>query len=195
MRDAGWEATGIDLSPTAIAYARQRFGLQVFEGQLADAGLAAEQFTAATLWDVLEHTFNPLETLQTLHRLLETDGIVVITVPHYESWDRLIFGRQWIGYDAPRHLYVFTRTSLCSILRQAGFEVESMRCAFGGYFTTVASLRLWFNAHVRTPVLREALYRLISIHGVRFLFSPWDLLVDKMGRGNKLEVIGRKVIK
>jgi 2-polyprenyl-3-methyl-5-hydroxy-6-metoxy-1,4-benzoquinol methylase len=193
MRNAGWEPYGIDLSPTAVVYARRRFGLPVFEGQLSDANLAAGRFTAATLWDVLEHTFNPLDILQTVHRLLEMDGIIAITVPHYESWDRLFFGQYWIGYDAPRHLYVFPREALSDMLVQTGFEIVHTRCAFGGYFTSVASLRLWLNQHLRQPAAYELLSRLISVPGIRFLFSPWDTLVDRLGRGNKLEVIARKV--
>ena len=193
MRDAGWETYGVDPSPTAVTYAQRRLGLEIFEGRLLDANLTAGQFTAATLWDVLEHTFNPLETLRAVHRLLEADGIVVIAVPNYESWDRLIFGQYWIGYDAPRHLYVFPRDVLCNMLACAGFEVVCMRCAFGGYYTFTASLRLWINQHVHQQPARRLWLRLLDVPGTRFLFSPLATIADRLGQGNKLKVVARKV--
>jgi SAM-dependent methyltransferase len=193
MRDAGWEVCGVDPSPIAVTYARQRFGLEVFERRFLDVNLAAGQFTVVTLWDVLEHTFDPLETLRAVHRLLETDGIVVMALPSYESWDRLIFGRYWIGYDAPRHLYVFPRDVLRDILTHAGFDVVRMRCAFGGYHTFIASLRLWINQHVHHQVVRRALLGLLNVPGLRIPFSPLGVVADRLGRGNKLEIIARKV--
>ncbi len=193
MRDACWEPYGVDPSPIAVVYARRRFGLEVFEGRLLDAGLTEGQFAAATLWDVLEHTFNPLETLRIVHRLLEVDGIVVMAIPHYESWDRMIFGQYWIGYDAPRHLYVFPRDVLRDMLARVGFEIVRMRCAFGGYYTFVASLRLWINQHVHWQPVRTLLLRLFDIPGLRYLFSPLAAVADLLGQGNKLEVIARKV--
>lgn len=192
MRDAGWETYGVDTSLIAIAYARERFGLDAFEGRLTDADLPDDQFTAATLWDVLEHTFDPLETLQTIHRLLEMNGIVVIAVPHYESWDRQLFGRYWIGYDAPRHLHAFSRDVLRDALIRAGFDVVSMQCAFGGYYTFTASLRLWINQRVRHQTARKLWLRLLNVPGMRLPFVPITAVADRLGRGNKLTVVARK---
>ncbi len=192
MRDAGWETNGVDLSPIAIAYARERFGLDAFEGRLTDADLPDGQFSAATLWDVLEHTFDPLETLQSIHRLLEVNGIVVIAVPHYESWDRQLFGRHWIGYDAPRHLHVFSRDVLRDMLARAGFDVVRAECAFGGYYTFSASLRLWIKQQVRHQGARKIWLRLLDVPGLRLPFIPLTAIVDRLGRGNKLTVVARK---
>ena len=194
MRDAGWETNGVDLSPVAIKYARERFGLDAFEGRLADADLPDGQFSAATLWDVLEHTYNPVETLQTIHRLLEANGIVVIAVPHYEGWDRQLFGRCWIGYDAPRHLHVFSRAVLGDMLARAGFEVVRAQCAFGGYYTFTASLRLWINQHVRRQAARKLWFRLLNVPGLRIPFMPITAIADRLGRGNKLMVVAHKVV-
>jgi len=193
MRNADWETYGIDPSPVAVAYARQRFGLEVFEGPLSEADLATERFTVVTMWDVLEHTFNPLKILKSIHQLLETEGIVVITIPSYESWDRLLFGRYWIGYDAPRHLYVFPREVLQSMLTHVGFEIVHLRCAFGGYYTFIASLRLWINQHIRNPFMRNIWFQLLNVPGLRLPFFPVTTVAGWLGKGNKLEVVARKI--
>ncbi len=154
--------------------------------------MEAEKFAVATLWDVLEHTYNPLQTLRMLNTLLVPGGTVVLTVPHWESWDRQFFGRYWIGYDAPRHLSVFTRETLRKMLNQAGYDIVAMKCAFGGYFTTLPSIKHWANAHIGSIKARHRLFRLLSIPGLRYFVLPYDTASDLLGRGNKLCVVGRK---
>jgi SAM-dependent methyltransferase len=191
MRRAGWDAYGVELNAAAAEYARRRFALDVLVGSLDSTELLCGDLTAVTFWDVLEHTADPQGTLSRVHALLEKDGVVVITVPNYDSWDRHVFGRYWIGYDAPRHFYVFPRSVLERMLVRAGFEVLDMRCAFGGYYTTVASLRLWLMRNAR-PSLRRFFLRLIDFPGMRLPFYPLERATDVLGVGGKLLVVARK---
>jgi len=192
MREAGWDTHGVELNAAAAKYARRRFELDVAVGSLNGTELPYGAFTAVTFWDVLEHTADPQGTLRKTHTLLGKDGIVVITVPNYDSWDRRVFGRYWIGYDAPRHFYVFPESVLTKMLVRAGFEVLDVRCAFGGYHTTVASLRLWLTRSA-CPRLRRLLLRLIDLPGMRLPFLPLERVVDVFGVGGKQQVVARKV--
>jgi len=193
MREGGWETQGIDLSPQAVEYARQRLGLQVFQGQLLEAQLPPNFFDVVTLWDVLEHTFDPLETLREVNRLLVEGGIVELTLPHWESFDRRLFGREWIGYDCPRHLFIFSRPVLRNLLEKSGFYLVQARCDFGGYATFIASLRLWLNQRILLPRVRQFIVKLLDLPGVRHPFAPFFKLVDWLGWGGSLLVIARKV--
>lgn len=193
MRQAGWETQGVEISSEAAHYARQRLGLDVFEGQLLEAHLPVGRFDAITFWDVLEHTFDPLETLREANRLLVNGGTLAMTLPNWESLERALFGRQWNGYDAPRHLYAFTWPVLRRLLKSAGFGEARMWCDLGGYFTFVASARLWLNEHVQTPSLRRAIMRIMGLHGARFPFEPFFRILDWLGRGGTLVVVARKV--
>ncbi len=194
MRSAGWQVQGIEMSSSAAAYARDRFGLEILEGRLPEVyrDLEPAGFAMATMWDVLEHTYDPLLILRILNTRLVPGGTVVLTVPHWESWDRKLFGDYWIGYDAPRHLHVFTREVLGKLLNKAGYEVLHMRCAFGGYYTTLPSFKHWANVNISAEKARHFLYRVFSIPGMRYLTLPYDVILDILGLGNKLLVIARK---
>ena len=193
MRRSGWETYGVEINTTAAQYARQRFGLKVFVGQLTDAHLPSDSFDVMTFWDVLEHTFDPLESLHEANRLLIKGGVIGITLPNWDSLDRMIFGHEWIGYDVPRHLHVFTPLVLQKLLERTGFCLTGAWCDLGGYFTFAASARLWANVHVRMSWLRQAIVKAIGLHGVRFLFEPFFYLCDRLGRGGTLVVVARKV--
>ena len=192
MQSANWEVTGIEINPHAVQFARQRFELAIIQGELEDVDLPLQSFDAITFWDVIEHTFDPLTTLIKAQSLLKDEGILIMTLPNWESLDRKLFGPTWIGYDAPRHLYIFPREVLNRLLIKAGFEVLDMWCGLGGYFTFIASLRLWLNVHVKIPAFRKGILKILEIPGMRFFFQPLFSIIDRFGTGGTLVVVARK---
>jgi SAM-dependent methyltransferase len=192
MRTAGWDTLGIEISPDAAAYARKRFNLDVLPGQLLDHQLLSESFDAITFWDVLEHTFDPFENLKETNRLLKKGGIVALTIPHWESVDRKLFGPAWIGFDSPRHLFVFPRETLLSMLDASGFQIEKAWTGFGGYYTLLASLRLWLKIKLPNQRLRLWIMKFFDFPGVRLIFQPFFSLLDSQNLGGTLVMIARK---
>ncbi len=192
MRSHGWQVMGIELSEHAAAYARERLGLEMICAELSQAHLPAEHFHLVTMWDILEHTFDPAEILQQVWRQLAEGGIMALTIPSWESLDRRLFGRYWVGFDAPRHLHVFPRPVIEEMLRDAGFMVETNQTTFGGYFTFVTSLRAWLRAHLPSGKLLAGIEKAIDLHGIRFLFEPFFALMDWLGWGGARVVVARK---
>lgn len=119
---------GLDFSTHAVERARMR-GFQVFAGTFSEY-VAAESPTAfdvILMKDYLEHSLDPRGDLVLARRSVADGGRIVITVPNYNAFDRLLFGRFWGGNHAPRHTFQFTPTSLSALLTQSGFDVMSVR--------------------------------------------------------------------
>ena len=192
MRSLGWQVVGIELNERTAAYARERLGLEMICAELSQAQLPASHFDAITLWDVLEHTFDPAQILAEVWQQLADGGIIALTIPSWESLDRRLFGRYWVGYDAPRHLHVFPRPVIEAMLREAGFTVEANRTTFGGYFTFITSLRTWLRAHLPAGGLLSTIEKVIDLHGIRFLFELFFVLMDWLGWGGARVVVARK---
>jgi SAM-dependent methyltransferase len=72
---------------------------------------------------VLEHTYDPVQTLTFLRSLLAETGVLIIEVPSLQTKVRGLFGKYWDGYYAPFHPLHFTHRSLARVLELAGFEV------------------------------------------------------------------------
>jgi 2-polyprenyl-3-methyl-5-hydroxy-6-metoxy-1,4-benzoquinol methylase len=193
MKGAGWQTVGVEPNLEAAAYARERFDLDVRIGYLSEMTLSPATFDAVTMWDVLEHTFEPLETLRHLYTLLKPNGIVVCIVPNDHSLDRHLFGATWVGYDAPRHLTVFEPQTLHRMFSAAGFQVLHLYCGFGGYYSFTTSLRIWLNRYVTAAWLRRAILSMAHFPGMRLPFEPYFRLLDRLGWGNELLAVGRKV--
>jgi 2-polyprenyl-3-methyl-5-hydroxy-6-metoxy-1,4-benzoquinol methylase len=191
MVQSGWQAMGVEPIDHAAEHARRRFGLTVHCGTLDDVPCETEAFDVITFWDVLEHTFSPAETLAKASALLRPGGLVVISLPNWDSWGRQIFGRHWQGFDPPRHLYVFTRQTLTAMLTQAGFAVVDWVCFMPGYFSFVMSLERWLKA--RLPGTSSLVHRLLSIPGMRLVFEPWFAINNWRDRGELISVFARRV--
>lgn len=190
MAQTGWQGYGVEPIDSAAQFARAHFGLEVFQGMLADAPYPPGSFDAITFWDVLEHTFSPTETLSQAAALLRPGGVVAISVPNWDSWERRWFGRHWQGYDPPRHLYVFTRPTLTELLEAAGFAVLDWVCFMPSYFSFVISLDRWLR--VRRPQLAPTAQRLASLPGARLPFEPLFATANWLNKGSVISVFARK---
>lgn len=77
----GIEANGLEHSRTAVEECKRK-GLLVELGQIRDLDQhSAASLDAVTLWHVVEHVANPVETLEIMARLLSTDGEIFFSVP------------------------------------------------------------------------------------------------------------------
>jgi SAM-dependent methyltransferase len=190
MAQAGWQAAGVELVDSAAAFARQTFGLDVFTGELSEAPFPAASFDAVTFWDVLEHTFSPRQALADAARLLRPGGVLGLSLPNWDSFDRRLFGRHWQGLDCPRHMFVFPRPVLAQMLQEAGFTDLKWLCFMPGYFTFLPSLQRWLNT--LNPALSHAVLRVLSLHGMRLIFEPWFALMNGLQRGPILSVFARR---
>lgn len=83
-------------------------------------------FDCLSLHHSLEHIPDQLGALTAARRLLSDQGLCIVRIPMIPSylWDK--YGLDWMGLDAPRHLYLHTRESMRVLAREAGFEIEKI---------------------------------------------------------------------
>ncbi len=115
----GWGVEGMEPNKNASELASKK-GINLkpslghFEGR---------QFDVITLWHVLEHIPNLEETILQLSKLVKPDGVLIIAVPNYKSYDARHYGKFWAAYDVPRHLWHFSKNSIESLF-QENFTLE-----------------------------------------------------------------------
>jgi 2-polyprenyl-3-methyl-5-hydroxy-6-metoxy-1,4-benzoquinol methylase len=145
-RDSYSEVHGTEVSTTAIAIAKQKYGLDLFQGTIEDFAGQGRVFDNITLFHVLEHVPDPRAVIRACHSLLSPGGVVVIAVPNELNSlraraRRLLVrlrikdpkGRGRLGLARIRldgsideiHLSHFTPAVLQGFLKATGFTVVS----------------------------------------------------------------------
>ena len=69
---------GVELSEYAAGEARKNYNLDVFCGELYEAGLESVSFAVVAIWDVIEHVPDPMRFLKEIVRLLKPDGYLLL---------------------------------------------------------------------------------------------------------------------
>jgi 2-polyprenyl-3-methyl-5-hydroxy-6-metoxy-1,4-benzoquinol methylase len=125
-----WEVCGREISPTAVAYARDTLGLRQIQcGPLHAADWPDGSFDIITFWDVLDHLAKPDPVLARCRRLLKDDGICFIRTPNVRiqlpraRLKKLLRGmrRDLVYLQARDHLHHYSTASLCTLLLRNGF--------------------------------------------------------------------------
>lgn len=182
LRRQGWDVAGIEPNLRAAQQVQARLGAEAIRTiSLEEASFPPNTFDLITLWDVLEHLNDPPAALCRLAGWLRPGGLLALGVPNLESWDARLFGPFWIGWDAPRHLYLFPDSTLREMLVASGLSILAAPCLYGGYGPFILSLG--FALRERYGEKGHFLRRLVALRPGRYLLWPYFRLAEILGRG------------
>ena len=192
MRQRGWTVAGVELNAEAARYARERSGLEVFVGELEEAGYPDASFDVVTLWDVLEHVRDPRETLEEIARILRAGGLLVLSLPNPDCLEARLFGPYWAGWDVPRHLYIFSRSVLEQLLAETGFQIQEVSSFTGRYHAFVLSTQLWLAERLANQRWQRLILGAMRSWPTRLLTLPWYAMAGRWNLSSYMTVFARR---
>ena len=161
---------GTELSKETASYAVEAYSLKVLTGDLVKHQLPGESLDAININQVLEHLKNPAEVLIECRRLLRRGGLLVISVPDFQSLQFTVGKENWFLLDLPCHLFHFTEKGLKDLLKKNGFHIRRVK-----RFNREYSPFGWLQT-------------LLNVSGIRFNLL-YDLLKAEELRGEDIESI------
>jgi 2-polyprenyl-3-methyl-5-hydroxy-6-metoxy-1,4-benzoquinol methylase len=198
LRSLGYDATGLELSPWVVEFAKATFAVPMLLGPIEAQGLPEQSFDAIVLNDVVEHLPDPTATLGYCTRLLADDGILVVQMPCYPegtSYEELQargdrFLEQMEG-KARQHLHLFSRRAARQLFDRLGFPAVEFLPALFAY-----DMYLVAGRHTRAGDGLETLAAtLMATPAGRVTLAWLDLLVEcearEADRASRLEQIHR----
>jgi 2-polyprenyl-3-methyl-5-hydroxy-6-metoxy-1,4-benzoquinol methylase len=145
LKRRGWDVKGCELIERMAEYQRTKLGIETKACDLIAASYPAEHFDAITLWSVLEHLYDPFDTLVEIRRIMKPDGTLIISVPNFDSLERKIFRERWYPLSVPYHIFHFTPKTLGRFVEKAGLKVEKVY-----YATTATGVLRSINSNSQT---------------------------------------------
>jgi 2-polyprenyl-3-methyl-5-hydroxy-6-metoxy-1,4-benzoquinol methylase len=87
------------------------------------------RFDLITMWNVIEHIYNPRVAIQSVINLLEKNGEILVETPMYGLLAKKL-GDRWSHYIVTEHINLFSRGALIELFAGLGMECIS-QSSFG----------------------------------------------------------------
>jgi len=174
----GWEASGTEMDGAVVDALRRR-SLRVLQGELPALGLPEHQLDAITYFGSFEHVARPLEELRAARRLLRPEGVLLLNLTNTRCLEAWLLRGSWFGFEAPRHRYNYTLTSLERMLGQAGLRVLHAEYQDNTFISTISLARRLGLGRRYARLLGPLT---LFVRGLRWMARRFD-------PGNVLEVV------
>lgn len=138
MKQSGWEINGVEINETAREIAKNNTGSIILNQ--VDFFDSDQKYDVITLWHSLEHLYDLNEYLNKISTSLNANGVIMIAVPNYQSFDADYFEKDWAAYDTPRHLYHFSFETMMKLMENFNFKlIHSKQLLFDPFYVALLS--------------------------------------------------------
>ncbi len=135
-KNNSWKVFGMEPSQKAREIASKK-GIEL---QAELSAFKNQKFDVITLWHVLEHVENLESYIHNLESLLSKNGVLLIAVPNYKSYDAKYYKQHWAAFDVPRHLWHFSETSISKLFSEVNLKVQKVYpMKFDAYYVSLLS--------------------------------------------------------
>ncbi|KEZ92439.1 class I SAM-dependent methyltransferase [Nonlabens ulvanivorans] len=128
LKNAGYDAIGFEPSEKARSFAARK-GIELLN---QTDSIEPKSIKVISMYHVLEHVPDFEQQINQIQNWLTKDGILILALPNYNSFDAKYFKNEWAGYDVPRHLYHFNK--------------EAIRNIFQDRFELITTKPMWFDS-------------------------------------------------
>ncbi len=118
----GLEPSGIELNPTLVDFARERYPAHTFYCGTLEETEIAEPFDGAYCSEVIEHIPDNNPFVAALARALRPGGVLFLTTPGVHEYVAAGEPDGWRDFGAPDHKLYYSRENMRTMLEKHGFH-------------------------------------------------------------------------
>lgn len=138
MQKSGWEVTGVEEGAEVREIAETNTDSTIMNQK--GFFKSEQKYDVITLWHSLEHLNTLTRFLEKISISLNANGVIIIAVPNYKSFDAEYYKQDWAAYDVPRHLYHFSFDAMVKLMRKFSFElIEHQQLPFDPFYVSLLS--------------------------------------------------------
>jgi len=136
----GWNVAGVEPNMKARQLAIGKLKSDKERIFTAITELDNNSYDVISLWHVLEHVPNLEDYVYQLKKLLKPNGVLIIAVPNFKSFDAIYYKEYWAAYDVPRHLWHFSRKSIKHLFEKGDLKLlKTAPMIFDAFYVSMLS--------------------------------------------------------
>jgi 2-polyprenyl-3-methyl-5-hydroxy-6-metoxy-1,4-benzoquinol methylase len=152
--------------------------------------LEIKKWDVITLNHVFEHFVNPEIEIKNIVEKLNSGGFIILRFPVIDSFAFEKYNSNWVQFDAPRHINLFTRESFKLFIKKFSLlEIQNIYDDSYHFQFTGSELYIKNKSLLKS---NSRLKRIFSISTYKFHFAAKKL--NKENRGDQIVVILKKKI-
>jgi 2-polyprenyl-3-methyl-5-hydroxy-6-metoxy-1,4-benzoquinol methylase len=118
-----YEVSGMDISPSAILFAKKSTGLKNLKVFNIEKENFLGKYDIIIAFDVLEHLKNPSLVLEKIKKALKQNGVLIFSVPNnYGLFGSLM--TKFFNFIDKTHISTYPRDKWIRIMKEKGFKIE-----------------------------------------------------------------------
>ena len=135
LKKNDWKTIGVE--PNFLAKEKTiKKGIRCFNETKA----IHDKFSIITMWHVLEHVTDLQKQFSELHRLIDSNGKVIIAVPNFKSYDAKFYKKYWAAFDVPRHIWHFSESAISKLAEENNFKlIKTKPMWFDSFYVSLLS--------------------------------------------------------
>ncbi|MDR2872197.1 MAG: class I SAM-dependent methyltransferase [Xanthomonadaceae bacterium] len=176
MQQTCFSASGMEMSPWVVDYARKTFAIDVHLGPIESVDIPAASLDCIVMMDVMEHLPDPMASMSHIQTLLKPDGIFLIQMPNFceDRYETLIETQNpfLVQLKADEHLFLYSKRASQEFFHRIGFEYIYFEPAiFSHYDMFFVASRI----PLQTNTKQEIEASLLATPGGRIILGMLDL--------------------
>jgi len=150
--DNNYDKYGLEVSEDSANYAK-KYIPNIHHGELTKHTYKDDFFDVVFSYHVIEHVSDPVEFVKNIHRIMKTNGNLVIGTPNFDCAMARRFGDNFRLLHDKTHISLFSDFSLRDMLEDYGFQVNKIEYPFfeTEYFNNENLMRLYDTSKVSPP--------------------------------------------
>jgi SAM-dependent methyltransferase len=183
----GWEVYGVEPSKIGSEIGNKA-GLNIFNGELLSASFDNLKFDYVRSNHSFEHIHNPNEIINEIHRILKSNGKLLIGIPNINGINAKIFNKYWYYLGAPVHTFNYCEKTITEILNKNGFKIEKINYN-SNWSGVLGSIQIYLNRK-NQKISHDGF--LVNFMPLRFLFNVIAKTQNLFKVGDCIEIIAVK---
>lgn len=122
MKNLGFDTYGVELCKESAEYAKEKFGLKIYNTTLENAKFRKNYFDIIHFSHLIEHLKKPVDFMFEVRRILKPGGYILVTTPRIDSPAFKIYKEDWRS-AIPDHLQLFSEKTLYTLIENTGFDI------------------------------------------------------------------------
>lgn len=187
LKNFGWRVKGIEMSESTSAFAREERGLDIENKRIEECQFHKRRFDVVRMSMVLEHLYNPFQTLQVITSWLKPDGQLIFSIPYFNGFEFRMFKSYCYALHLPNHITFFNKKIIRQYLKKLGYKRVKF---YHDYFDR----DLVASSQYKYQDTGKLFYKVLAYNKIiRFLaVKPFVFLLSFLNQTSRITVYARK---